>query len=382
MSDGRPLSNITPTDVRHREHWALVAALNLDYARRRDYGFVLVQPIGNRCPHPMRGPRRVHAWCKIPAVASAIRHGIFGRACDNVLFLDSDAIVANMSLSVDAYLARARDEYRDEALTSDSGYPEWLLLMASDYWFDADEPNTGVFFVRGGEQHAVRSCGLLRYWWEYATEHLETKRPWEQGAMMRMHMTIQHRPHSGGGDATDGDPHATHSPFGALVRLMPTARFFDRDDAQWRYPFVGAWAVVANGSHYSRDDFIHHGERSVFKLEERLAHRRIHSSNKALLRLLPHVVRLNASDLVERAFGGGDAACDLPLAMLSPGTRAGFNSDWRTMWHGPLSKAFNTTRRNASHARLDGSTTEQPRPCWRTARGSAWVARMVEWACR
>ena len=128
-------------------YWRLLPRINRLYSVRHGYGFRFAQLEENRCPHPRHGRRRA-AWCKIPAVAMALLHGISGRPCSAVLYMDTDAVISNGSLSIDDWLARAKHERKDEALADDG----WLLLASSNYWHEPDDLNSGVFVLRGGER--------------------------------------------------------------------------------------------------------------------------------------------------------------------------------------------------------------------------------------
>ena len=121
-----------------KDYWVRASALNAAYAARHKYGFIHMQVEGNMCHHTTMGRRRP-AWCKVPAVARVLLLGIDGRPCESIMYLDSDAVVTNPSLSIDDYLARARRR-GDEALFDDN----WLLLFSSDYWFNSDQVRAAI----------------------------------------------------------------------------------------------------------------------------------------------------------------------------------------------------------------------------------------------
>ena len=236
MSENRPRE-------KSDSYWALTAAINEEYAAAHDYGFAYIRYNGT-CIYdaPERKSRvRMPTWCKVPAVAHVLLRGIehTHRRCDNVLFLDSDAHVSNPSLSIDAYLERARD-HGDDALQD----ANWELLFSSNYWWDPDSLCAGVWFVRATNE----ACGILRFWWESSAPAYDTKNMHEQGVMRSMiHF---------------------NRPWGQRVRLMPTARFFRREDSQWRRCYPCSWKGVMNhgknapAAPYWHDDFIHHGLKS------------------------------------------------------------------------------------------------------------------------
>ena len=193
-SDDRPREPLTA-------YWALHAAINEVYCTYHDYGFVYVQLAGGvngSCGYTLQyiynEPRPGHAatsvwrkrsstWCKIPAVAHVLLHGTREkRACGNVLYVDSDAHVSNLTMSIDDYLERARRRGDEAVQTHD-----WEMLFSSNYWFEPDSINSGVWFVRSGPE----ACGLLRFWWSHTFfPHFDIRLPYEIGLdqeVMRLH---------------------------------------------------------------------------------------------------------------------------------------------------------------------------------------------------
>ena len=99
-------------------YWQLTTAINRHYARAHGYGFLLAKlgwenhsgaspKLMSACAHARHG-QRASPWCKIPVVAHVARHGVLGRRCLNLMYLDSDAYVANLSTSIDHFLVHAR----------------------------------------------------------------------------------------------------------------------------------------------------------------------------------------------------------------------------------------------------------------------------------
>ena len=202
MSDSRPLNE---SGV---EYWQVTARINRNYASLHGYGFVYAQVgvdfalngssdarTAPACVHPERGAR-VAAWCKVPAVAHALLHGIDGRACESVMYIDTDAIVTNRSMSIDGYLDRAR-AIGDEALVEPA---PWSLLFSSNWWFQSDSLCSGLFWVR----NTPDACGILRRWWDAAFDSHNLQHPWEQAPIAAAY----HYPRA----------------FGTRLRVMPTAR--------------------------------------------------------------------------------------------------------------------------------------------------------------
>lgn len=357
-----------------RNYRLSIAAANHDYAQRHSYLFRYAQLSENRCPHPRLG-RRVAAWCKILVVADVLLNGIDGQRCHSILYLDSDALLSNISLSIDGWLERAR-ERRDEALLLDN---HWRLLLSSNYWFDPDEANTGVFLLRARGQAGLEACGILRRWWDGRWPTFNMNRPWEQVPMAKM-LSFVHpsAPAPSAATVADGAITGAKTPWGTRVRLMPTARFYRRRDPQWRPPHPGSWTAIASGTTYSEDDFIHHGVRSLAALEKQLAadgarpkSHEIKSAERSkgetviigsfeIARAPQFKYNLTALTSLFNGSSALDAVC--PLAVPTAGTPDGFD----------------TERGCCRHARR---INRSAMPCWEVARGSPWVSKMASWTC-
>lgn len=391
MSETRRIGTESDPSIARRRYkysyWTMTARINHAYAALHGYGFAYYEiqsaPANGTpakmepCPHTSWGSRAA-SWCKVPAVAMALLDGVEGRPCGGILLLDSDAHVDNISLSIDAYLARAKfrgdDALTDEREdTSDGTLAQWLLLFASDFWFAPSQPNCGVWLARGGADSA-QSCGLLRRWWD---SH------WPSFAHGAEQTPLQHtysRVFEIGG--------AWHDVWGGRVRLLPTARFFRRDDPQWWHNVSGSWdRLLARAPEmaplYSEDDFIHHGVRAICCSSIQIW-KSIRS--KAPVGLPPPTVtRINGSELA-RIFERRAAEC--PVARPSLGTPRGFDNEQayyyrRDRRHG-LQRDPSIVYRNHSHTRLDGSKAPVPRRCWRDVYRGAFVhgaARTQAWNC-
>ena len=151
-------------------YWTRAARINQFYAQLHSYGYRHSQLTDSKCSHATQGVR-APAWCKLPAIAHALLDGIDGRACTRLFYVDSDAIVAEPSLTLDMYLARARAS-GDEALLEASP-PAWEILFASNYWFSSGL-NSGVMWVNGSSA----ACGILRAWWDVRRCQHASNREW------------------------------------------------------------------------------------------------------------------------------------------------------------------------------------------------------------
>lgn len=160
---------------------------------------------------------------------------------------------------------------------------------------------------------------------------------------------------------------------------MPTARFYRRADRQWQPPHAGAWSAVAAGTHYSEDDFIHHGIRSRAAIDETLTAQYGASQTSPAPRStsLPSApqTRLELSALVGllNDTSALDKAC--PMAEAAAGTPAGFDTERACCRH--------ARRRNQSAAPPAGlpGGSQGAAACWERASGSEWVSHMASWAC-
>jgi len=118
------------------------------------------------------------------------------------MYLDVDVQLLDHSLSLDAYLARARG-LGDEALFDD----QWQLLFSSNAPHKPSwGPCTGLFWVR----NTATACGVVRNWWnsDWPDSGSQT---WEQGPIA-------------------WGVHAHNRAYGSAVRVMPTARAWRRED--------------------------------------------------------------------------------------------------------------------------------------------------------
>ena len=383
QSDDRTLRR--PHNVSRSHHyWSMVAQLNYAYAQRHGYGYLFVEIGGDgTCPQLAQKSIRHAAWCKILVVAHALLRGIDGQACDSgVLYLDSDAHLANESLSIDQYLNRAKAR-GDEALQDENDSDAWRLLFASNYWFESDRLNSGVFFVRGGSAYAASSCGLLRRWWGARWPSNDDARPWEQAPLNTMYERItwvgkdRKRPNASGSEWRAG--------FGSRIRLLPTARFFRRKDSHWWQ--TGRWSKLeAPEAEYSHSDFIHHGVRQCDDFGPQFCGKEYRDHAYAT----PKAVRIDGNKLA-RVFDEADneygpSAC--PPAQAEPNTPRDFDAArwWLSKGQGiskagKLWMALFVRTRNHTTTNLDGSPSDGPRPCWRDSQSRAEERRREVWMC-
>lgn len=322
--DNRPVSL--------RYFWTRSAHINERYARIHGYGYRHTQLTDSACLHAAQGVR-APAWCKLPVIAEALLDGIDGRACSRLWYVDSDAIVAEPALSLDAHLARARAA-EDEALVDEA----WEVLFASNYWFD-DGPNTGVMWVNGSRA----ACGILRVWWDAKFPHHQVRRPWEQAALAAMH--------------------AETRPFGKRARMLVTARFFRAEDAEWT--LVGGRPPPPVVRSSRRDGFVHHGLKGGREAQRAYAAALANITTVAT-RIKPAASleapsasrqHRNASTLA-RIFAKAAARC--PFAKPREGAPPGFDR------HREGRPKLRPSRTN-----LDGTPSASPRRCWKVMRWSA-----------
>ena len=321
-------------------------------ARPRASGGVL--PLGNTgCIHPRRGALSPY-WCKIPAVAHAMLHGVEHRPCERLVYLDTDVRIINRSLSLDAYFDRAR-RLRDEALQDDM----WHLLFTSNAPHVHSGLCTGLFFVRNGPT----ACGILRNWFD--ADWPDKPLPWsfEQGAMAE-------------------GVHAYHRAYGDAVRLMPTS-------TTWRWEEIPKLAPMPWRASPS-DALFHHRCRRVGSSDENCLPSRedvpapsrscemrdATDGDGSRGRAVDAVMRLlHASEQVFAPYPSDHGAC--PVATPRIGVRRGdFMSAATCCRHGK--------RLAPSRYHLNGSRSPTPRPCWSSIRISARDQRWTDetWTCQ
>ena len=146
-------------------------------------------------------------------------------------------------------------------------------------------------------------------------------------------------------------------PWDSRVRLMPSARFFRRDDLQWQPPHAGAWSTVASGTQYFEDDFIHHGIRSREAIERSL--RPEDGASKRREAVPSTVYKIGTLTGLLSSTPALHEAC--PKAEPSTGTAAGFDAE----------------RSCCRHARRRNQSSSSS--CWQRASGSSWVREMASW---
>lgn len=200
MSDTRPFRSANEHQLRsdqwrYNHSYEAVLTLNSAYARIHGHGFAHFEwhiPPNSpphttaACHHQTEGGRAA-SWCKILAIAHAMTRGIQGRSCAHLLFLDSDAFIADVSLKLPEYVRRKLGERNDELIraTRPAAGKYWDLLLANDY------PNAlpldgdgcaGVVFARS----SARACSLLRGWWNAHYPSTNLAEPVEQPAINRL----------------------------------------------------------------------------------------------------------------------------------------------------------------------------------------------------
>ena len=170
MMDGRPHARVDSrlADHKVRSPLELVARINEIFAKIHGYALLLAELEVNDCTVDKGSPRAA-SWCKIPVLASVLLHGIDSRACANVMFLDSDAYVETLSVSVDEYL-RALEQRGDESLSTDSN---WEVLFSSGSWFIPDDVCAGVLWLRGSSS-AYLSLSSVSGTWPSSSREVRT----------------------------------------------------------------------------------------------------------------------------------------------------------------------------------------------------------------
>jgi hypothetical protein len=352
MMDGRPHARVDSrlADHKVRSPLELVARINEIYAKIHGYALLLAELEVNDCTVDKGSPRAA-SWCKIPVLASVLLHGIDSRACANVMFLDSDAYVETLSVSVDEYL-RALEQRGDESLSTDSN---WEVLFSSGSWFIPDDVCAGVLWLRGSSS----ACGFLRRWWTFSSHWHSVRRPWENHAASQMYLW--------------------NRPFGDMVRLAPSTNFYRRGDAEWgvnpKYSLCGKSGCEPDPlAPYREDHFIHHGVKSSPPLRPVLAAARVYAGERVGMpppgALATFTRRFKLAELGAIFDASGDRC---PPLAARDGVAKGWNSS-RTC-------CGKTTRLFASQTFLNGTRSPVPRPCWQPSRTRAHLTPHEHYSC-
>ena len=125
-------------------YFFLTYYLNLRYALAHGYELLYYRMDTPTCSHPLWGARHP-SYCKLTAIAATLAQ----RRHEWVMWVDSDAFVRDISLSLPALLAA----YGTPPADGSAAYFGW----DSPYTLG---PNAGFFVLRGGEG----AMAMLRTW--------------------------------------------------------------------------------------------------------------------------------------------------------------------------------------------------------------------------
>lgn len=175
-----------PTNPANASWMALAAALNLQYAKRHGYNFEFLQYKGD-CILDLKHTKvkRHPAWCKL----LAIQHASLRQSDAVVVYIDSDAVFANQSETLDHRLQRSTLYLPGVNPLVNSSVPVTLLQDDCSVYFFKDKyrefnenppskdfANTGVHIWP-----QPFNWNLLSEWWK--TNVSADHRQWEQDAL-------------------------------------------------------------------------------------------------------------------------------------------------------------------------------------------------------
>lgn len=155
MSDNR--------DQYGEDYNALVAKINEAYARKWGYTFIY-----ERVQNPLspKGEERHPAWAKLLSTKKIMERA----APDLLVYIDSDCIFKDHSLSLEEYLGRVKNTdggpLRKRAVTFLNDIP-WSEVL----------PCSGFYIVRG------HNTELFDEWYNSDLPHYNMNHPWEQKAL-------------------------------------------------------------------------------------------------------------------------------------------------------------------------------------------------------
>ena len=194
MADTHPLVS----DHEYAPYSSLAAVINWHYARRHGYDFTYyllnasyasapgVGPAAEEravaCRHPITGAQRAPSWCKLLAAwREASRSSPQQRGADRALglFLDSDCIVSDKTLSIAAFVDSPS---RDKLAARSPSKPAAAVGVFTHHWTPEQLPNAGVFWFRMGPAAAA----FFRAWWDSDDPGHDRVHPWEQPSLERL----------------------------------------------------------------------------------------------------------------------------------------------------------------------------------------------------
>lgn len=321
-------SNSPIAEMRDVPFWQAAAAINHAYALHHGYGFLYVQ-YPKPCNHS--GRNRTYGHCKIAVVTDLMLHGINGYHCDKVLWLDTDAYVMNISMSLDTYLETKR-QAGDESLQA--GLEPWQLLFSVNSPWQADGLCTGIFWVRSSED----ACGILRNWWD---AKWDPDQGMEQAAM-------------------NFGVHMCHRAYGTRVRVMPTANAWHfNEGGDEGFAGLEEW-----------DQLFHHGLREA--CSKNCSVDALPGANQ-----LQHVSMSQSKDSAEFRHDWDPSSVfnDAASSCKSSQPREGVNLK-EVMQRWPECKYLNATWTN-----LDGTRSKTRRPCWKEWKGYWGEGGHQHWSC-
>lgn len=178
MSDNRSVPLVSSTyGVDDVSYLSLSVAANSLYAKRHGYHFLMYNFSKTGCVHPTLKQQIAMTWCKV----QALQHALLTYACDQVLFLDSDAVVSSVDESIDDFLRSVGA--KDATVTISSLDTKTMALDQEYRWNELgiprDDHSLMQFSVEGRGnflnagvmiwQSTVETRGMLDAWWQYST---------------------------------------------------------------------------------------------------------------------------------------------------------------------------------------------------------------------
>jgi hypothetical protein len=175
MSDNRPIKNYK--NINDASYNGLAAVINYEYCKKYGYDFKYYVPFLNQleplnlhnCLDPNSNQPRHASWSKLLATQLALDSG---EKYDYIIYLDSDCIVKNFNIPLEAVIFENEDKN---------------LLLFWDRPWTPNEPNAGVYICKNN----LNTKKMIQEWYDVNIPHQNINRIWEQSALWSIYKKWQ-----------------------------------------------------------------------------------------------------------------------------------------------------------------------------------------------
>jgi len=181
MSDNRMITS----DFSNANYVSIVSAINYNYAKKQGYDFIYYMPEildQNKIKNTINSPNiklktnsfnsllkqhRSPPWSKLLSLWDTI-----SKKYNTIVYVDSDCAIVNQNISIEDYIQQSK--YINGDKDSDVKF-----LVDKPYGIG---PCSGFIILK----NTKNTKKILKYWWNYNMPNVNTKHPFEQGALNDM----------------------------------------------------------------------------------------------------------------------------------------------------------------------------------------------------